>query len=178
MPSNLHEVSVLFLNMCIVFDSIWTPMNAILPRATYPIQSSSLQDKGLRSSDRAFVRAASGEEGVWARRRLWRGGSLCSFRRPCLRCVECMCCYGGIDRVSACIWYPPPAHIRESNADMFLRIRPSDGQARNSRWRPATRVYQQGPLSDLFRPRVLDTAQNNIHTRPGLCLHLYLTLAP
>lgn len=29
--------------------------------------------------------------------------------------------------------YPPPAHIRESNADMFLRIRPSDGQARNSR---------------------------------------------
>ena len=74
--------------------------------------------------------------------------------------------------------YPPPAHIRESNADMFLRIRPSDGQARNSRWRPATRVYQQGPLSDLFRPRVLDTAQNNIHTRPGLCLHLYLTLAP
>lgn len=37
---------------------------------TYPTQSSSLPDKGLRSSDRASVRAAWGEEGVWAPRRL------------------------------------------------------------------------------------------------------------
>jgi hypothetical protein len=68
-------------------------------RATYPTQSSSLPDKGLRSSDRAFVRAAWGEEGVWAPRRLLRGGLLCSFRRPCLRFVGRMCCYGRSDRV-------------------------------------------------------------------------------
>ena len=128
MPSNLSEVSVLFLNMCTVLDSIWTPMNAILPRATYPIQSSSLPDKGLRSSDRAFVRAASGEEGVWAPRRLWQGGLLCSFRRPWLRCVERI-----YVRVKAMEYLTDIRDIlllpstRESNADMFLPIRPSDG---------------------------------------------------
>ena len=81
------------------FDSIERRSYAKIPGITYPTPSSSLLDKGLRSSGRAFVRAASGEEGVWAPRRLWRGGLLCSFRRPCLRWVEWVCWYRGGERV-------------------------------------------------------------------------------